>query len=348
MGQRLMRRPPKYVHGFIDRHGKPRFYFRKAGFKKVPLPGLPWSPEFMAAYELAVGQQPEEIGSSRTKLGTISALVVAYYNSAEFKYELAAETRRKRRNIVEGFREEHGDKRVALLQRDHIQKMLAKIDRPHAKRNWLKAVRGLMRYAVQIGMRADEPTEGIKAGKMAKSDGIRTWSEEDIAAFRGCHALGTTARLALELLLGTAQRRGDVVRMGRQHVHDGMLSVRQSKTGIALKIPMHPELKAALDATPSEHLTFLTTAAGRPFTSDTFGHWFREMCDEGGLHGLSAHGLRKAACRRLAEAGCTAHEIMSISGHLSLKEVQRYTTAADQARMAKAAMEKARARTSSG
>jgi integrase len=136
--------------------------------------------------------------------------------------------------------------------------------------------------------------------------------------------------------------------MGRQHVHEGVLSVRQNKTGVALKIPVHPELRATLDATPSEHLTFLTTAAGRPFTSDTFGHWFREMCDEAGLHGLSAHGLRKAACRRLAEAGCTAHEIMSISGHLSLKEVQHYTIAAEQARMAKAAMEKVRARTSSG
>ena len=54
MGQRLMRRPPKFVHGFIDRHGKSRFYFRHAGFKKVSLPGLPWSPEFMAAYNAAV------------------------------------------------------------------------------------------------------------------------------------------------------------------------------------------------------------------------------------------------------------------------------------------------------
>jgi integrase len=246
---------------------------------------------------------------------------------------------------VEGFREQHGDKRVAFLQRDHIQRMLLKIERPHAKRNWLKAIRGLMRYAIQIGMRADDPTDGVKSGRLIKVEGIRTWSEEEITVFRQHHAVGTQARLALELLLGTAQRRGDVVRMGRQHIQNGLLDVRQSKTGAALRIPLHPELKAVLDATPSEHLTFLTTAAGRPFTSDTFGHWFRVMCDEAGLRGLSAHGLRKAACRRLAEAGCTAHEIMSISGHRSLKEVQRYTIAADQARMAKSAIEKARSRT---
>jgi hypothetical protein len=69
MGSNLMRRPPKYVHGFIDRHGKPRVYFRRAGFKKVPLPGLPWSSQFMEAYEQAVAGQLTlfDAGARRTK-----------------------------------------------------------------------------------------------------------------------------------------------------------------------------------------------------------------------------------------------------------------------------------------
>src|SRR5262245_24414019 len=50
------------------------------------------------------------------------------------------------------------------------------------------------------------------------------------------------------------------MRMGRQHVRDGLIHVRQSKTGTTLAIPIHPELRAVLDATPAEHLTFLTTA----------------------------------------------------------------------------------------
>ena len=45
MGPHLMKRPPKFVQGFIDRHGKPRFYFRRPGFPRMPLPGLPWSPD---------------------------------------------------------------------------------------------------------------------------------------------------------------------------------------------------------------------------------------------------------------------------------------------------------------
>ena len=65
MGSSVMRRPPPYCNGFIDRHGKARWYFRRAGFKKVPLPGLPWSPEFMAAYEQALAGQPAPIGAER-------------------------------------------------------------------------------------------------------------------------------------------------------------------------------------------------------------------------------------------------------------------------------------------
>src|SRR4029077_18615524 len=98
-----------YVHGFIDRHGRPRFYFRRAGFKQAPLPGLPWSPEFMAAYEAALGGQaaPIEVGASRTRPGTIAALTVAYFNSHEFQ-TLADSPKATYRNIIERIRAEHG------------------------------------------------------------------------------------------------------------------------------------------------------------------------------------------------------------------------------------------------
>jgi integrase len=206
----------------------------------------------------------------------------------------------------------------------------------------------MMQFAVLEGIRQDDPTREVKRPKI-KTDGFTTWSEENITAFEQVHPIGTRARLALALLLCTAQRRGDVVRMGRQHIRDGALHIRQQKTDATLVIPLHPDLRTILDATPPDNLTFLTTKEGKPFTAAGFTNWFRECCNEAGLpRGLSAHGLRKATCRRLAEAGCTAHEIMSISGHASLREVQRYTAAADQARMARTAMEKVKTRTSSG
>jgi site-specific recombinase XerD len=111
--------------------------------------------------------------------------------------------------------------------------------------------------------------------------------------------------------------------------------VRQQKTGAVLQIPIREELRQALDT--SEHLTFLVTENGKPFTPNGFADWFRRRCDEAGLSQCSAHGLRKAQCRRLAEDGCTAHQIAAISGHKSLSEIERYTKAVDQVRLARQA-----------
>jgi integrase len=143
-------------------------------------------------------------------------------------------------------------------------------------------------------------------------------------------------------LLYTAQRRGDVIRMGRQHVREDVLHVRQEKTGAMLAIPLHGELRAIIEATPGEHLTFLTTKSGKAYGANDFSEQFRSWCNAAGLpQRCSAHGLRKAACRRLAEAGCSANEIAAISGHATLREVERYTRAADQERMARNAMARA-------
>src|SRR5262249_2642079 len=106
-----------YVHEFLDRHGKVRRYFRRRGFKQVPLPGSPGSPEFMQAYADALGiAQGVEIGASRSKPGTIAALTAAYLASIAFG-QLADETRRTRRNILVRFRTEHGANPVATLER---------------------------------------------------------------------------------------------------------------------------------------------------------------------------------------------------------------------------------------
>jgi integrase len=60
------------------------------------------------------------------------------------------------------------------------------------------------------------------------------------------------------------------------------------------------------------------TSFGKPYSPAGFGNWFRELCDEAGCPDISAHGLRKACARRLAELGCSAHEIAAITGHASL------------------------------
>jgi integrase len=346
MGPHLMRRPPKFVQGFIDRHGKPRFYFRRAGFKTVPLPGLPWAPEFMAAYEEALAGQPAQVASQRAKPGTIRALAVSYYNSVGFR-SMKPITQSVYRNIIDRLcrdtdkqGHEHGDKRAATLQREHIVKLMAaRADKPESANGLRKAIRAMMQHAVEIGLRADDPTRDVKAIRV-KSDGYHSWTDDEIAQFEKRHPIGSRARLALALLLYTGQRRSDVVVMGRQHVRDGVIRVRQFKTGTELSIPLHAELQAIIAESAAGQMTFLVTEFGKPFASAGFGNWFREQCDMANLRHCSAHGLRKAAARRLAEAGCTEHEIASITGHASLREITRYTKAADQKKLAVTAMGK--------
>jgi len=72
------------------------------------------------------------------------------------------------------------------------------------------------------------------------------------------------------------------------------------------------------------------------------GPYFRDACDKAGLAGLSAHGLRKAAARRLADAGCSAKQIAAVTGHRTLQEVAHYTADADQEKLARDAMERLR------
>lgn len=129
--------------------------------------------------------------------------------------------------------------------------------------------------------------------------------------------------------------------MMRTHIRNDAIRVVQEKTGAELWVPIHPQLQASLASVRSSGLPLLQRQTGQPYTKGGLENWFRRKREAAGVSaGLSPHGLRKAAGRRLAEAGATAHEIMAIFGHRSLREVQRYTADADQRRNAVAAMRK--------
>jgi integrase len=201
-----------------------------------------------------------------------------------------------------------------------------------------------MRLAVAIGMRRTDPLAGIVC-KLPKSDGYHTWSDQEIAQYRAHWPLGTKQRLAMELALETTSRRGDVTRIGPQHIRNSAIHIRHSKNRSDVVIPVTPELQAAIDATPTTHLTFLHTQAGTPYAPKTLGGEFQKWRDAAGLPmRCTLHGLRKGGARRLAEAGCTVHEIKSVTGHRSLAEVARYTDKADAERLAGEAMNKLKMR----
>lgn len=328
-----------YVHGYRDRHGKQRYYYRRAN-RRIPLPSRPGEPEFMRAYEEAAsGFATDRQSTQKASPGTFDALAVAYYRSPQFRSTSAA-TQRTYRFAIDKWRQKHGAKRVAHLERRHISDHLA--DRhdnggPEAANQLRKVLKILCRFAVEEKWRSDDPSIGIRKYK-SKGEGFTPWTEADIKKFLERWGAGTRERLALCLLLYLGQRRGDTVRMGRQHRTGDTIRVTQSKTGTQLTIALHPELGSVLDALPNDNLTYLTTMWGKPFTAAGFGNWFRDTCDAAGLAGRSAHGLRKSAARRLAEAGCTTKQIAAITGHKSLTEVERYTASADQQRMAREAI----------
>jgi integrase len=345
----MKRKWPKWTHGYIDRHDRPRFYLRRPGHRKVPLPGLPWSPEFMAAREAALKGEwgKQEIGAKRTVEGTVSAALVTYYGSQAFE-GLAPLTQQNRRAILEGFRAEHGDKRVGLMPADVLQHIVGK-KTPAAQRNFRKAMRGFVDHCVAEGMIKTDPLAGLKLSKMKKTRGHPTWTEDDVGRYQQHHAPGTKARLALELLLQTGHARADVVRMGRQHVRNGTLSMRRQKTDVQFDIPLLPDLVAELARHPmKDHLTFLVTSAGKPFTAGGFGIRFRGWCDAAGLKHLAAHGLRKCAAIRHALNGATAPELMAWFGWKTIGEAQRYIEEANRIRLAKNAGARFISRTAAG
>jgi integrase len=305
----------------------------------------------MEAYRLAVDDrtaQRIEIGAAKVAPGTVGDLVARYYRSSDF-LGLKRSTQGTYRSIIEPFRNAHGEKRVALLERQHVKDMLAKkAATPTAANNWLKRMRQLMAFAVDIAMRRDDPTIGVKSLPI-RSAGHPVWTADDVAAFRKRHPSGTRARLAMEMALCTMQRRGDLVRMGRQHLQGGVLTIRQEKTGTVIEIPVLTELQAEIDQLPAGQMTFLMTGQGRAFTSAGFGNLFSDWAIEAGLPTrYNTHGLRKAGATRGAEAGWTDHEIAAWGGWKSLSEVQRYTRTVNRRKLAQGAVHKLTPRTTSG
>jgi integrase len=328
----------KYVNSYFDRFGVERHYFRKRGMKKgIALKGIPGSEEFMAAYAQALAGLPDaekiEIGAKRTLPGTIDALCVSYYRS-EAWLALAEGTRRDRRPIIERWRERYGSYRVALLRREHIVKMLAEIDKASAKRSWLRSIRHLLEHAVPV-MVKENPAACVAMPKI-KIKGHHSWDDAEIAQFRAYWPYGTQQRLVFEFALETVSRRGEVVRLGPQHVYideeDGKPWIRITRTHGSddVDVPVTPELMAAIDAMPKKHLTFIVTATGKPRSKAALGVDFRKWARAAGLPDhCRMHGLKKAGMTRRANAGDSTRKLMARSGHKSSAMVDLYTKAFD-------------------
>jgi integrase/recombinase XerD len=286
--------------------------------------------------------QPRQ--ADEAKRGSFRYLCIRYYSSAGFK-ALDISTRSWQRRALDEIAQEHGAKPVAMMAARHVRKIRdAKIETPAAANQRVKALRAMFSWANEAEETTVNPTIGVKKLKYV-SAGHHTWTAEEIEQFNERHPIGTQARLAFDVLRYTTGRREDAPRLGRQHIRDGRIRFRQAKNEhrnpIDIDIPLHPALAESIAAAKvSNNMTFLLTEFGKPFTANGFGNKFKDWCRQADLPHCSAHGVRKATSTALAEAGATPHEIMAVTGHQTLEEVERYTKAASRKKTADAAMRK--------
>jgi integrase len=340
----------QFVKSYVDnRDGRVYHYFRRRGFPRIRLPGLPGSAEFMAAYQMALHGPALPVGIKRSRPGTVAAAVAAFLVAPTFTSKRPA-TQAMWRSVLNRLRDEYGELAMWAMPPKFIRGLLDKRT-PHAARSWLKTLRALCQFCVEAELLKIDPTAGMKLPRVPKSDGHHTWTDAEVAQFEAHHQIGSKARLALALGVFTMQRRSDVVRMGRQHIGTGdvirassvvidrWLSLSQQKTGESVHLPVFPDLQVVLDATPSGHLSFLVTRSGQPYSPNDFSDQFRQWCIEAGLpNRCTFHGLRKYSAVWFAEAGCGAPEIAAWGGWKSLREVERYIREANKRKLARNAV----------
>lgn len=363
-------KPYPYLYPDKDRQGRLRWRVRAPGRKTATIKGAFGSPEFAENYRAAMDdvEPVERKGLGIPKNGTVAALRPLFYSHVLFTSKKPG-TQRSLRSYIDRFAVDHGDKLIAALQHQHVQAMVyAKYGQPSAARNFLIALRLLMRVAVAIGWRkrGDDPTSGVELPEI-KGKGYRPWADEHCAQYEAAHPLGTRKRLLYAFYAWTALRGGDVARVGRQHMrprkeiiviglysitHDLLLPMME-KTGEPIRLPVLPPLQAAIEAMgQADNLPFFPGPDGGPLTPKRLRDVLREAVQEAGLEpevcddsgkpkGLSGHGLRKHMARKLAdEIGCSEHEIAAVLGHRDLRQVRTYTQGANKDQMAERALVK--------
>jgi enterobacteria phage integrase len=340
------RKLPLFVDCFRDRHGHPRCYFRKDKGPRIALPTDIGSTEFNDAYQNALAGQLTK--QQRPKIShpapdSFGALIVSYLKSGEYG-GLRDTTKKGYKTRIEQLRVLFGHSSVNGLTREHVVKVLME---PHAKKpgaalSLLKILRVLMKFSMSLDStnplhRSRDPSVGIER---PKTNEIRSWTDDELTAFENRWPIGSKQRTAYALMLFAGPARVDVHRMRWRQI-DSTVEYTRNKTGVDVSIGVHDELQEALAATQRAHITILSTEFGRPFTVAGFSQFMRDAIRKAGLPlDCKPHGLRKTLGRRLADSGCSAHEIMAVLGHRTLEEAERYCRDANRRRAGRNAIAK--------
>jgi integrase len=336
-----MPRPrPPHLHRQFTRHGKTVWYVRIDKGRRIRIRAPFGTPEFDAEYQAALaGNSPRRTRGAAA--GTLAWLIARYRETAAWT-SLSLATRRQRENILQQVLKTAGDQPIARITAATIT---AGRDRrsktPFQARHFLDTMRGLFEWAKDAQLLKSNPAAVVKYPLLKSVEGFPIWTEEDVAAYEACWPLGTRQRVWMAVLLYTGLRRGDAVRLGRQHVREGVASIKTQKSGnvVEVTIPLLPPLVETLRAGPTGELSYICGANGKPMTKESFGNAFSEACRAASIR-KSAHGLRKIGATRAANNGATVYQLNAIFGWTGSKMASHYTQAADRARLAREAIGK--------
>lgn len=337
-------RPP-YLHRYHTRHGKFYWYVRKPGGRRIRIRAEFGTKDFDAEYRAALDGVSPPQQTRKASSGSLKWLWDRYRESSEWKAYSQA-TRDQRENIMLHVIAKSGELPFAgITKADMVASRDAKATTPAQARNQLDCFRGLFRWAVAAEHRDDDPTEGVKNPKKRKGKGFPPWTENDVAAYQARWPIGTKERVWLDVLLYTGPRRGDVVKLGRQHERlmldpeagkeVWVISFRTEKGGeqVEVTIPVLPVLRTTLDAGPTGELSYICGDRGHPLTKESFGNAFSDAARAAGVV-KSAHGVRKIAATTCADNGATVHQLMAIFGWKTVQMAEHYTKEANRRRLA--------------
>jgi integrase len=316
------------------------WYVRFSG-KRIRIRETYGTPEFDAAYQAALsGRATVKKAAPAVAAGTLKWLIDQYRDTAAWQHELSKATRRQRDNIFKQVIAASGNVPFARVTKPDIERgRERRATTPHQARHFVDTMRGLFRWAHKAGHTKQDPTAGVETPARPKSEGFKAWGEDDVLAYEQRWPVGTRQRVWLDVLLYTGLRRGDAVRLGRQHIRDGVARLKTQKTDTPVALPILPALAETLAAGPCGDLTFIAGAKGRPLTKESFGNEFRDACRAAELD-KSAHGLRKIAAIRCAQNGATIPQMNAIFGWTGAKMALHYIEVANREKMAADAMDK--------
>jgi integrase len=212
-----MPRPrPPHLHRETTRHGKSVWYVSIGRGKRIRIKAAFGAPDFDAEYQAAV--TGEAMAAKGTSSGTLAWPFERYRETPAWR-GLSLATRKQREAIIAQVIKTAGNQPFAKIARATV---IAARDRraatPAQARHFLETMRGLFKWAAKASMVKVDLTIGVEDPARPKGSGFPVWTEDQVAAYERRWPLGTRQRVWLDVLLYTGLRRGDAVRLGRQHV----------------------------------------------------------------------------------------------------------------------------------